>query len=205
MPNNTENILVINGSKEDVEKIRNLILTLDEDGELQMDFQKIYPIPKDLQVISGSFGDEAYQCLHTENGYERYMAYEWVKEAGITTKEELIAFLEKRHESSKMPPNEFEETLSWRELGDRYASNLEKYGAKNWYDWCVNNWGTKWNAYDTRVTDNSYDECLEVIFDTAWSPPIGVYEKLAEQFPKVDIEAYWSDEGSYERSNVFSS
>ena len=129
MPNNTTNILIIRGTKKEIETIHNLILTTNDDGN-DMDFQKIIPMPEDLNVVSGSSGDEAYQCLHTENGYERYMAYHWVKEAGVTTKEELIAFLEKRSSTDKSVGR-----LSWRELGDRYASNLEKYGATTWYDW----------------------------------------------------------------------
>lgn len=31
-------------------------------------------------------------------------------------------------------------------LGRQAFENLEKYGCATWYDWCVQNWGTKWNA-----------------------------------------------------------
>ena len=39
-----------------------------------------------------------------------------------------------------------------------------------WYDWRVQNWDTKWDAYDVVVTDDD-PEYLEVEFNTAWAPP----------------------------------
>ena len=42
--------------------------------------------------------------------------------------------------------------------------NLKEYGVEGWYQWCVGNWGTKWNAYD----GTSNESC--VMFCTAWAP-----------------------------------
>lgn len=39
-----------------------------------------------------------------------------------------------------------------------------------WYDWRIDNWGTKWNTYDHEVLDESEDT-YEVEFSTAWAPP----------------------------------
>ena len=50
---------------------------------------------------------------------------------------------------------------------------VEKYGHDNWYDWCVDNWGTKWNC-EVHYTD---EKCIG--FSTAWSPPIGAIKTLA--------------------------
>ena len=33
--------------------------------------------------------------------------------------------------------------------------NIRKYGEKNWYDWQVKNWGTKWNGMETTVDEYS--------------------------------------------------
>lgn len=46
----------------------------------------------------------------------------------------------------------------------------------NWYDWRVENWGTKWNGYDGRISDDG----STFTFDTAWSPPLPIIKKLAE-------------------------
>ena len=39
-----------------------------------------------------------------------------------------------------------------------------------WYDWRVQNWDTKWDAYGVTVTDDD-PENLEVEFNTAWAHP----------------------------------
>ena len=51
-----------------------------------------------------------------------------------------------------------------------------------WYDWRITNWGTKWDADLDGLADTlSQDESsLSLSFDTAWSPPIGVYQKLID-------------------------
>jgi len=61
---------------------------------------------------------------------------------------------------------------------------------RNWYDWRINNWGTKWNAYDFNdIEPGSYGFC------TAWSPPIPVIRALSKLFPEVRIEIEYHDEG----------
>ncbi len=77
-----------------------------------------------------------------------------------------------------------------------YRGNLgpaerEKYGTKNWYDWNVSHWGTKWNSYGYCEYDQP-ENALK--FDTAWSAPHPVIEKLSEMYPHIGIEHSWADE-----------
>lgn len=61
--------------------------------------------------------------------------------------------------------------------------NQKDYGHKNWYDWCVANWDTKWNAYECWILEDSgltLDEISDLGFQTAWSPPINVIRELAK-------------------------
>ena len=74
------------------------------------------------------------------------------------------------------------------------AANIAKYGVGNWYDFCVNRWGTKWDvdAYEgenTKVEDGR----LQFGFDSAWAPPIGIYEELVEQ--GFSVRAYYYEPG----------
>jgi len=52
------------------------------------------------------------------------------------------------------------------------------------YSWSLENWGTKWEANIGDIDLN--DGEAQVWFDTAWSPPILFYEKLAQQGFKID-------------------
>ena len=73
--------------------------------------------------------------------------------------------------------------------------NREEHGYANWYDWRVDKWGTKWDVGDKHnspgYTDG--DTMIEFGFDSAWSPPIGFYEKMEELGFAVD--AYYYEPG----------
>ena len=57
--------------------------------------------------------------------------------------------------------------------------NVEELGYGNWYDFQVNEWGTKWDVGGDSQTDIHPDgKMLHTYFDSAWSPPIAAYEKL---------------------------
>lgn len=54
---------------------------------------------------------------------------------------------------------------------------IEMYGYADWYAFCVAEWGTKWDiSYGTIVEEG--EGYLIATFDTAWSPPIALIEKL---------------------------
>ena len=50
-----------------------------------------------------------------------------------------------------------------------------------WYDWRVQNWDTKWDAYDVEVVDPD-PENMEIEFNTAWSPPEAICHALREKY-----------------------
>lgn len=53
------------------------------------------------------------------------------------------------------------------------------------YDWCVNNWGTKWDAYkfgDKVTIEDDDDSYVRMEFFTAWGPPQPILEKINEKF-----------------------
>lgn len=89
-----------------------------------------------------------------------------------------------------------------------YQDNLvqgssEQKNGRNWYDWNIENWGTKWNAYDTVILQDipdhpipDYDgnHTLQAVFDTAWSPPTPVVRRLAHDFPDTEIYHEYIDE-----------
>ena len=80
---------------------------------------------------------------------------------------------------------------------------LEAIGHRNWYDWSVENWGTKWNAanpdIDTSSIANGY---LEVSFDTAWAEPLPVLQKMGAMFPHISFLCTWEYEDDSERYSL---
>jgi hypothetical protein len=107
-------------------------------------------------------------------------------------------------------PNDLKETMSGSygddekqaELEAQTRRNVEKYGYGNWYDYCVNEWGTKWDVGEQGASDiHPEGRILHTYFDSAWSPPIGAYEKLEAQGFRVSAMFYESGmafAGSYE-------
>jgi len=65
---------------------------------------------------------------------------------------------------------------------------------QRWYDWRVQNWDTKWDAYDLEVVDDD-EEQLEVRFNTAWSPPEAICEKIREDYPDVSVSWFYDEPG----------
>ena len=51
---------------------------------------------------------------------------------------------------------------------------------EDWYDWCVTNWGTKWE-----ITESFEDEEGWICFDTAWSTPATAILSLSEKWPDL--------------------
>ena len=103
------------------------------------------------------------------------------------------------------------------ELERKTKANVEKYGYGNWYDFCVNEWGTKWDTGEQGNNDiNPNDpKMLTAGFDTAWAPPIAAYEKLVDlgfsvkagyYEPGMAFAGLWEDgdDDHYELGNMTS-
>ena len=69
---------------------------------------------------------------------------------------------------------------------------VEKYGYSSWYDFNINNWGTKWDVSSESVEIEDANT-VSAGFDSAWSPPIAAYERLTEQ--GFEIEAFYYEPG----------
>lgn len=184
MPNHITNILTISGEEVQVRECLFQISSNEKDEETGnhnhrlIDFNKIIPRPKSLDITSGSRVDQAIALLQDKNEYfEKMLDYPWVKNEGMETIEQVKTYLR-----SQMTEKDMEE-------GRMALHNIETYGCKDWYDWSCLNWGTKWNAYDQDELDFGV-----IRFDTAWSTPYPVIKALAETFPNLDFEVKFADE-----------
>jgi hypothetical protein len=175
MPNHITNILTIKGEHSEIEKCLKAISS--EENEI-IDFNKIVPRPKSLDITSGSNVDNAMAIIKNDDKHFRSMLdYPWVKKEGLMTIEQV-----KEHIKGSLSEKDYEE-------GRMAIENLEAYGCKDWYSWSIQNWGTKWNAYDC-----NNDDWGTISFDTAWSTPFPVMKELAGKYPDLSFEVKFADE-----------
>lgn len=79
----------------------------------------------------------------------------------------------------------------------REELNRKYFGYKDWYDYCVSEWGTKWDigrdSAPTLLMKDIKDKTVTFDFDSAWSFPSGAYEKLVDM--GFSIKAYYFEGG----------
>ncbi len=138
----------------------------------RFDFNNILPLPKELKDT------QSPPRIVKEEDYEKEVA-KFLKKENVTDLFRSLPITEKMQKEYK-----------------------EKFGADNWYDWQVSNWGTKWNAYEV-FKDK---KCIE--FQTAWSTPLPIIVKISSLIPDTDISVEFADEdigggncGSYTARN----
>lgn len=169
---------------------------INEEGNF--DFNLIIPMPKELDITSGSITDESITYYLT-GGLKKKP-----NELDASTKELLHKLVNNNFNPDW--PMELYEKLSKREvnaqeyldMGKRYVDNYKKYGAVTWYEWCNANWGTKWNASDCDIYEE--DGELNISFNTAWSEPEGIIDyfvvEVSPKYPDDRIEWSYSYEDS---------
>ena len=133
MPNHVTNNLIFKGSESEIQKLRNTIKGVDSDGdEIEIDFNKIIPMPESMRITSGSLVDRGIAILKfTEQGddseLKRMLDYPWVKAENIKTPQQLVDhFLAKDKEDK-----------SYMQEARIALDNIEKYGHKDWYSWSI--------------------------------------------------------------------
>ena len=83
------------------------------------------------------------------------------------------------------------------------AANLIKHGYESSYEFCVHEWGTKWDIMDCGISEVDTNDIV-MYFDTAWSPPIVAYNVLEDLGFTVQALYYEGSMGfcgSYENGN----
>lgn len=180
MPNWVQNNITFSGDDTAIKKMLEEIQD-DELGFGSIDFNKIIPMPESLIIESGSRTSKGIDMVKT---YLKSMPDELKSKEG--TYEEFFEDL--RNHIADI--SDEEERKIW-DIGVTAVDNLMKYDAPTWYEWCCNNWGTKWNACScSKVNENS----KTISFQTAWDTPLTVMEKLSEMFPSIEIQTEYADE-----------
>ena len=66
-------------------------------------------------------------------------------------------------------------------------------GFDNWYDWRVQNWGSKWDVDTDNLEYREEDDqgIIQGWFDSAWAPPIHCYEHFLTNNEDFSIKSYY--------------
>jgi hypothetical protein len=89
-------------------------------------------------------------------------------------------------------PKGLEDTTSPSSSADKPQPMIE--GFDNWYDWRCENWSTKWDVNEFYGVDRQGDT-ISFAFSSAWSPPIGAYEKFLDKNEDCSLKAYYYEGG----------
>ncbi len=91
--------------------------------------------------------------------------------------------------------------MSSAEILERLSKKEEK-GMPEWWNWRVNNWGTKWSVNGEDIGFEEKKGSMIYSFDTAWAPPEPVIQKLSEMFPDANILLSFYEPGCIGRGSV---
>lgn len=212
MPNHVANKIKFYGDQENINKVLELIKGEDR----CIDFEKIISMPKSLHLTAGGYQNDAIQyalskkpyaeiikvqvelskreCSFYNNYYSKTFAYDKLTSEKL---QERADEFEEQLKSGKKDMFDYVDYKSlgiktFEDLGNAYINNILNYGYDTWYDWSCANWGTKWNAYDAFFDE----ENNTITFNTAWSCPLPILDKLAEicYEHEVEFSGKWSDE-----------
>lgn len=67
--------------------------------------------------------------------------------------------------------------------------------ANNWYEWRIQNWGTKWDLVPQDCHTWSTTKSIWYNFQTAWGPPIEVIKVLSKNFPTNFMRLEFEEKG----------
>jgi len=62
----------------------------------------------------------------------------------------------------------------------------EMWEGEKWYEWRIENWGTKWEcSIDYETIDQWESGEVFIEYRTAWSPPMPIMEAVVKKYPKL--------------------
>ncbi|MGL4451063.1 MAG: hypothetical protein ACRCTZ_07740 [Sarcina sp.] len=169
MPNYCFNRIRLNVTQEELERIKEKVMSKDEFGDEYFDFNKVIKRPKNMLL-------RAFKT----NTLESFSKYYYENPDNLEQKilDEIIRnkLLKVRIDGKLVNIDHY--------VDEKYSSEeLKNYTGEMlilWYDWCVDNWGTKWNSLFSSITK------YELIFSTAWNP---ISLELFESFINICKEA----------------
>lgn len=200
MPNHITNLVTITGPDADVAAfLARHVVEREHRGEkfLEFAFETVIPVP---QCVKETERDNE----HVGDGQVETYARALISNRRL--------FMMPAERSGWIPAEvqRWGDFIEWQNKKDprveKWARRLllcaAETGYTGWYEWNCANWGTKWGAYEFALRERSDGRAL-IAFDTAWSPPRPILEKLSSLWPSLVLDVEAVDEGGPEYMGRF--
>ena len=168
MPNWVENDLLISGNDSDITSLLAHVSSTVHGKRIDLDFSKLIPYPEEY--------DDADRRYLEFNGRLNAI-YEPLEKMTPEARRQLKAL--------------------YKEFGlpnGKHPANGYNNGGR---EWCLANWGTKWNACCVEFEGCALSGKVVIHFKTAWAPPIPVIERMASMFPTLEIQHEYYEGGAH--------
>lgn len=195
MPNYCDSNIIVTGAEFELARFRQTCFVKDSYGQLNFSLDSFVPEPKVLYEPEPAFDsdlaliglgvDPADPVPYITLTLERVLGFDWAKEAAISSRDDLLAHIEKRSPEGVAAAR-------------RCLAAFAETGFYDWRHWREASWGTvrapEWTAI-------WIDEPQRLVFrfSTAWSFPAPAFRVLGVLFPNLtfdiaglDREAHWA-------------
>lgn len=177
MPNWTKNHTIFIGATDTITKITEACTT----SASEFDFEQLLPTPEFLSKLNAqnrSLDIETYCNVFGSTYADLYLPMP-------TTLADFERFID------AVDPEKIEYDGKFYNPLDYYPETIREelintYGATDWYDWRVDNWGTKWTGSDL-IIDYMGNTMLAITYNTAWDTPRELFHYLLKTYPDLTI------------------
>lgn len=148
MPNWVDNRIIAIGDSDALAEFIVLHLCDLKSGQVRFDFETVIPMPPIVRLTDassdGQLGLVALgvnvpgQWPSSPRTVKEALRQPWAREARIRSRAGLLAHL-REHRPKTL------------EAAERLIACHRQTGCRDWYDWSVEHWGTKWNAHSTKL------------------------------------------------------
>jgi hypothetical protein len=151
------------------------------------DFNTVVPMPPSLEIKSDSSVETGYAALY--GNWQEVAGYWMFKEPAaafgypfpLQSREQVVACL-----------RSFDCADMYLAPAEQYHRNVIEHGHGDWYGWCQQHWGTKWNADDVSI--EASDSAIAIRFVTAGKYPRPILKVLSTSFPSLHFHVRHVDE-----------
>ena len=188
MPAFCKNLLTIETkSEEDAEFLLSKFISYERYGKSFLSFESLIPRPNEVCISCGNVSFLAENFLFAKDAGEDEESLK-----GRFADEVKDYNFDTQDIDDQNYPKFGEGYDGFVKYAEAYKNNIAKYGAPTWYEWSLKNWGTKWDAIDVKLKRDKTTLSFE--FDTAWTPPVLIFEYIANTF-KDNIKSMLAQSG----------